>query len=161
MKIGLFQSRGEFPMRKSLTLGCVLLALASTSASAFDGDGAKIPVTVQTGSLLDPMALYPGDHVPSSLQPDWKFSVNLHPGLDFRSEKLTSAFSGILEGTSLNRSWVRAGVGYSASVATHPFVRLEVAAPLGTPAKGDTPDELLRKATVPSFQVALYGGIRF
>jgi hypothetical protein len=95
------------------------------------------------------------------LQADWKFLINLDAGVDYRFEKLTTSLNGASDSTTLNRPWVRAGVGFSAPLpVVSPFVRLEVAAPLTTPAKGDGPDEF-RKAMAPSFQVALYGGIRF
>lgn len=95
-------------------------------------------------------------------QADWKFIVNINAGVDYRFEKLTTSLAGgPSESTTLNRPWVRAGVGFSAPMpVVSPFVRLEVAAPLSTPAKGDGNEEF-RKAMAPSFQVALYGGIRF
>jgi len=96
------------------------------------------------------------------LQADWKFLINLNAGIDYRFEKLTTSLNGgAAESTTLGRPWVRAGVGFSAPLpVVSPFVRLEVAAPLSTPAKGDGNDEF-RKAMAPSFQVSLYGGIRF
>ncbi|BDU71140.1 hypothetical protein [Mesoterricola silvestris] len=96
------------------------------------------------------------------LQADWKFIINLNAGIDYRFEKLTTSGPGLpSETTNQGRPWVRAGVGFSAPLpVVSPFVRLEVAAPLSTSSKGDSNEEF-RKAMSPSFQVALYGGIRF
>jgi hypothetical protein len=104
---------------------------------------------------------YGNEYVAIGVQADWKFLVNLHAGLDYRSEKLTTTVGSTTESTTLGRPWVKAGFGFSAPTPlVKPFVRLEVAAPLSTSSKGDSADEL-RKAMAPSFQVALYGGIRF
>jgi hypothetical protein len=101
------------------------------------------------------------EYVSVGVQADWRFLVNLHAGIDYRSEKLTTTVGANTESTTLGRPWVKAGFGYSVpSPVVQPFLRLEVAAPLSTSSKGDNPDEL-RKALAPSFQVALYGGIRF
>ena len=105
-----------------------------------------------------------GDEYTSvGLQADWKFLVNIHAGVDYRSEKLTSSpVPGMSGSTTLTRPWAKVGLGFSAPMpVVSPFIRLEVAAPLSTPAsKGDN-DEDFRKAMAPSLQVALYGGIRF
>lgn len=104
---------------------------------------------------------YGNEYVAVGLQAEWKFLVNLHAGLDYRSEKLTTTVGSTTDSTTLGRPWVKAGLGFSAPLPlVQPFVRLEVAAPLSTSSKGDSADEL-RKAMAPTFQVALYGGIRF
>ncbi|WP_306597953.1 hypothetical protein [Geothrix sp. 21YS21S-2] len=105
---------------------------------------------------------YGSEYSAVGLQADWKFIINLNAGIDYRFEKLTTSGPGLpTETTNLGRPWVRAGLGFSAPLpVVSPFVRLEVAAPLSTPAKGDGNEEF-RKAMAPSFQVALYGGIRF
>jgi hypothetical protein len=101
-------------------------------------------------------------YVAIGVQADWKFLLNLHAGLDMRSEKVTTSPStGPADSTTLTRPWVAAGVGFSLPTpAVSPFVRLEVAVPLTTPDSGSSQDDF-RKAMAPSLQVALYGGIRF
>jgi len=102
------------------------------------------------------------DYAAIGLQADWKFLVNLHAALDYRSEKVTTAWNdGSTDSTTLTRPWATVGVGVSLPMpVVSPFVRLEVAAPLSTPKSGDSSDDF-RKAMAPSLQVALYGGIRF
>jgi len=101
-------------------------------------------------------------YVAIGVQADWKFLLNLHAGLDMRSEKLTtSPAGGPSDSTTLTRPWVKAGVGFSIPTpAVSPFVRLEVAVPL-TSSDSTTSADDFRKAMAPSLQVALYGGIRF
>jgi hypothetical protein len=95
------------------------------------------------------------------VQADWKFLVNLHAGLDLRSEKITTTAKGVSDSTTLHRPWVKAGVGWSAPTpVVSPFVRLEVAVPLSSTDSSTSTDDF-RKAMAPSLQVALYGGIRF
>ena len=106
---------------------------------------------------------YGSEYTSVGLQADWKFLVNLNAGVDYRAEKLTTVASagGTSESTTLTRPWARVGIGFSAPLpVVSPFVRLEVAAPLTTPSNGGGPEDF-RKAMAPSFQVALYGGIRF
>ena len=95
------------------------------------------------------------------VQADWKLLLDLHAGLDLRSEKLTTTGLVGSDSTTLNRPWATVGVGFSAPMPiVSPFVRLEVAAPLSTSSNGNNQDDF-RKAMAPSLQVALYGGIRF
>lgn len=95
------------------------------------------------------------------LQADWKFLVNLHAGLDLRSEKVTTSANGVSDSTTLHRPWAKAGLGWSAPTpVVSPFVRLEVAVPL-TSSDSSTSSDDFRKAMAPALQVALYGGIRF
>ncbi|MCE1229504.1 MAG: hypothetical protein LWX11_08475 [Firmicutes bacterium] len=97
-------------------------------------------------------------------QVDWKFLVNLHVGLDFRQEKITSEITALTNSkatTTLTRPWLRAGLGFSIPTpAVSPFVRFEVAMAATKEDKTDTPDNI-RKALAPQYEVALYGGIRF
>ena len=100
-------------------------------------------------------------YVAIGVQADWKFLLNLHAGLDMRSEKLTTSTSGGSDSTTVTRPWVKAGVGFALPTpAVSPFVRLEVAVPLTNSDNTNSPDDF-RKAMAPSLQVALYGGIRF
>jgi hypothetical protein len=103
-------------------------------------------------------------YVAVGLQADWKFLVNLHAGVDYRSEKLTAPVvaGGSSDSTTYGRTWVKAGLGFSVPTPiVQPFVRVEVAAPITTSSTKSGNDDDLRKALAPSFQVALYGGIRF
>jgi hypothetical protein len=102
---------------------------------------------------------YGDQYVAIGVQADWKFLLNLHAGLDMRSEKLTTTTDN--GSTTLVRPWVKAGVGLAVPTpVVSPFVRLEVAVPLTSPDSTSSPDDL-RKSMAPSLQVALYGGIRF
>jgi len=95
------------------------------------------------------------------VQADWKFLLNLHAGLDMRSEKLSTSTASANDSTTLTRPWVKAGVGYTLPTpVVSPFVRLELAVPLTQSDSANSPDDF-RKAMAPSLQVALYGGIRF
>jgi len=132
-------------MKKSLTYGCALLSLASFSARASDFEAGKVPD-------LSGLAYRSG----------YTF-LNLQvAGTDYRpAMQITSVPGGYWETATLPRPWLKAGFSFSAPLPVlHPFLRLEVAAPVSTTSKGDSADEL-RKAVAPSFQVALYGGIRF
>jgi hypothetical protein len=98
-------------------------------------------------------------YVAIGVQADWKLLMNIHAGLDLRSEKVTT--SATSDSTTFYRPWVKAGVGYSIPTpAVSPFVRLEVAVPLTSYDSSSSTDDF-RKAMAPSLQVALYGGIRF
>jgi hypothetical protein len=97
------------------------------------------------------------------IQADWKLLMDVHAGLDMRSERLTttSSLTGASDSTTLIRPWVKAGVGYTLPApAVSPFVRLEVAVPLTKDDSTGSSDDF-RKAMAPTLQVALYGGIRF
>jgi hypothetical protein len=97
-------------------------------------------------------------YVAIGVQADWKLLMNLHAGLDMRSEKVSTSATG--DSTTLVRPWVKAGVGYAVPTPVSPFVRLEVAVPLTKDDNTATADDF-RKAMAPSLQVGLYGGIRF
>ena len=95
------------------------------------------------------------------VQADWKLLLDLHAGLDLRSEKLSTSAAGVSDSTTLTRPWVKAGVGFNIPTpVVSPFVRLEVAVPLSKDDSSNTADDF-RKAMAPTLQVALYGGIRF
>ena len=97
------------------------------------------------------------------IQADWKFLINLHAGMDMRSEKLVTTVGNVTDSTTTLRPWVNAGIGFSLPTpVVSPFVRLEVAAPMSktTNNSTSTPDDF-RKSMAPSLQVSLYGGIRF
>lgn len=100
-------------------------------------------------------------YVAIGVQADWKFLLNLHAGLDMRSEKLTTSTSTSSDSTTVTRPWVKVGAGFAMPTpAVSPFVRLEVAVPLTSSDTSNSTDDF-RKAMAPSLQVALYGGIRF
>ncbi len=99
-------------------------------------------------------------------QVDWKFLVNLHAGVDFRREKLTTEGSSLAGAgrTTYTRPWINAGLGFSLPTpVVSPFVRLELAMATtkqGSINTGSSPDDI-RKALAPEYQIGLYGGIRF
>jgi hypothetical protein len=97
-------------------------------------------------------------YVAIGVQADWKLLMNLHAGLDMRSEKVSTSATG--DSTTLVRPWVKAGVGFAVPTPVSPFVRLEVAVPLTKDDSTGSADDF-RKAMAPSLQVGLYGGIRF
>ncbi len=109
---------------------------------------------------------YKDEYLAIGAQVDWKFLVNLHAGLDIRREKLTTESSSGFSGgsTTYTRPWLKAGVGFSIPTpAVSPFVRLEVAVPTtkqGALSSGSSDDDA-RRAMAPSFQIGIYGGIRF
>jgi hypothetical protein len=105
---------------------------------------------------------YGNEYIAVGVQADWKFLLNLHAGVDMRSEKLTTtSVAGVKDSTTYTRPWVKAGIGFSVPTpVVSPFVRLEVAVPVTKEDKTVSPDDV-RKALAPSLQVALYGGIRF
>jgi hypothetical protein len=104
---------------------------------------------------------YGSQYVAIGVQADWKLLLNLHAGLDMRSEKLSTSANGVSDSTTLTRPWVKAGVGFNLPTpVVSPFVRLEVAVPLSNSDNANSSDDF-RKAMAPSLQVALYGGIRF
>lgn len=104
---------------------------------------------------------YSNQYFAVGVQADWKFLVNLHAGVDMRSEKLTSNIAGVSDSTTVTRPWVKAGLGFSVPTpVVSPFVRLEVAMPVSKEDKTTSPDDF-RKAMAPALQVSLYGGIRF
>jgi len=108
-----------------------------------------------------PTGKYGNQYVAIGVQADWKLLLNLHAGLDMRSEKLTTNANGVSDSTTVTRPWAKAGVGFELPTpAVSPFVRLEVAVPLTSSDATSSPDDF-RKAMAPSLQVALYGGIRF
>jgi opacity protein-like surface antigen len=101
------------------------------------------------------------EYVAIGAQVDWKFLVNLHAGVDLRSEKLTTDVAGVKDSTTTTRPWVKAGIGFSVPTpVVSPFFRLEVAVAATKEDKTDTPDNF-RKAMAPEYQVGIYGGIRF
>lgn len=104
---------------------------------------------------------YSNEYVALGVQADWKFLVNLHAGLDLRSEKLVTTMNSVTESSTYTRPWVKAGIGFSVPTPiVSPFVRLEVAMPLAKDDKLKDGNDF-RKAMAPSLQVSLYGGIRF
>ena len=109
------------------------------------------------------LGTYSNQYASVGIQADWKFLINLHAGMDMRSEKLVTTVGNVTDSTTTLRPWVNAGIGFSLPTpVVSPFVRLEVAAPMSktTNNSTSTPDDF-RKSMAPSLQVSLYGGIRF
>jgi hypothetical protein len=112
-----------------------------------------------------PLGKIGNEYIAIGAQVDWKFLVQIHAGVDMRSERLTwTPVSGTKESTTVTRPWLKAGIGFSVPTPlVSPFFRLEVAMAASKNDKtvDNTPTENTRKALAPEFQVGLYGGIRF
>lgn len=136
-----------------LDLKVAELGLTATYHPKAEGD------LVVAGTKLGKMG---SEYIAIGAQVDWKFLVNLHAGVDMRSEKLTTtSLLGNKESNTITRPWVKAGIGFSLPTpVVSPFFRLEVAVAATKEDKVDTADNL-RKALAPEYQVGLYGGIRF
>jgi hypothetical protein len=109
------------------------------------------------------------EYIAIGAQLDWKFLVNLHAGVDIRSEKYTwTPTNGTKDSNTVTRPWVKAGIGFSLPTpVVSPFFRLEVAVAAKKDDKtvdaytSGSVSENTRKALAPEYQVGLYGGIRF
>jgi hypothetical protein len=102
---------------------------------------------------------------------NFKAFFEVGAGLEYRSEKLTASGPNTFtaeQSTTYGRPWARAHVGLSfPTPLVKPFVGVDLAAPLTSEsANGNTgfatgdPSKTL-KSLAPSFQVGIYGGIRF
>ena len=129
---------------------------------------AKTPFDVNGGA--NSSAQYGDQYWSAGLMFNFKAFVAVGAGIEYRGEKLT------MEGpatsnpsTTYGRPWARVNVGFSFPMPiVKPFVGVEAAMPLAstsvpanygfTPAS-DTNSSL--KSNAPSFQVGVYGGIRF
>lgn len=138
-----------------LNLGVAELGLAATYHTKAEGDlEFKLPsqpnVKVSRGK-------YGVQYLAIGAQADWKFLVNLHVGADIRQEKLEYGS----ESVTYTRPWVKAGIGFSLPLpVVSPFARLELAVPTTKEDKTGSSNDLM-KAMAPTFQAALYAGIRF
>ena len=99
------------------------------------------------------------------LQAQWRMGVVLGAGAEMRMEKLKAVSStgqGSYDTTQV-RPWVTGRVGFSLPLPlVQPVFGLEVAAPLtkkDVNASSSQDDAL--KAMAPSFEVSVYGGVRF
>ncbi|HET8900590.1 MAG TPA: hypothetical protein VFM84_01525 [Holophagaceae bacterium] len=100
---------------------------------------------------------------------NFKAFVAVGAGVEYRGEKLTLEGPGLNQSTNYGRPWARVNVGFSFPLPiVKPFVGVEAAMPLAStsaPANygygpgADTDASL--KSHAPSFQVGVYGGIRF
>ena len=101
---------------------------------------------------------------------NFKAFVAVGAGVEYRGEKLTMEGAGTSNpSATYGRPWARVNVGISFPLPiVKPFVGVEAAMPLastaapanyGFTASSDTTNSL--KANAPSFQVGVYGGIRF
>jgi len=96
---------------------------------------------------------------------NFKAFVAVGAGVEYRGEKLSMEGPGLNESATYGRPWARVNVGFSfPTPLVKPFVGVEAAAPLSSTSASSTygtdVDNTL-KAHAPSFQVGVYGGIRF
>ena len=110
------------------------------------------------------LGTYSNQYEALGIQADWTFLLNIHAGVEMRSEKVTANFTSpvvVSASETLTRPWVNAGLGLSLPLPIlKPFVRLEVAAPMQKTTNPLSSTDFV-KAMAPSLQVSLYGGIRF
>ena len=108
------------------------------------------------------LGTYSNQYEALGIQADWTLLLNLHVGMEYRSEKLTATLAnGAADSETYLRPWMNAGIGLSLPLpVVKPFVRLEVAVPV-TKKSNPVAESDFIKAMAPSLQVSLYGGIRF
>ena len=110
------------------------------------------------------LGTYSNQYEALGIQADWTFLLNIHAGVEMRSEKLTANFNApvsVSTTETYTRPWMNAGLGLSLPLPfLKPFVRLEVAAPMKKQSNPISSTDFV-KAMAPSIQVSLYGGIRF
>lgn len=138
-----------------LNLGVAELGLAATYHTKAEGDlNITLPAPINTKVNA---GKYGVQYLAIGAQADWKFLVNLHVGADIRQEKLEFGS----ESVTYTRPWVKAGIGFSVPLpVVSPFARLELAVPTTKEDKTGSSNDLM-KAMAPTFQAALYAGIRF
>ena len=119
-----------------------------------DADGAATPVD------------YGHEYWSAGLMFNFKAFVAVGAGVEYRSEKLSFEAPGGTQTATYGRPWARVNVGLSFPTPfVKPFVGVEASAPLASTSVTDAeylsdPDKAL-KSHAPSFQVGVYGGIRF
>ena len=109
------------------------------------------------------LGTYSNQYEALGVQADWTFLLNIHAGVEMRSEKLTANFTTPVANATetFTRPWMNAGLGLSLPLPIlKPFVRLEVAVPMKKESNPVSSTDFV-KAMAPSLQVSLYGGIRF
>ena len=127
---------------------------------------AKTPVDFNG---VDSGLRYGDEYWSAGLMFNFKAFVAVGAGIEYRSEKLSLESAGLNQSATYGRPWARVNVGLSFPLPlVKPFVGVEAAMPLSTasaPANyGYGPGEDSSgslKSHAPSFQVGVYGGIRF
>ncbi|MBS1767716.1 MAG: hypothetical protein JST05_10000 [Acidobacteria bacterium] len=132
----------------------VTLGYQPKAKTAFDANGAATPLQY-------------GDQAWSAgLMFNFKAFVAIGAGVEYRGERLSLEGPGLSQSTTYARPWARVNVGLSFPLPIlKPFVGVEAAAPLSSTSITNAdylsdPDKAL-KSHAPSFQVGVYGGIRF
>ena len=151
------------------------VGMARLGVSLVDIGPALFQVTVgyqpKAKTALDangaPTPLQYGDQAWSAgLMFNFKAFVAIGAGLEYRGERLSLEGPGVNQSATYARPWARVNVGLSFPLPLlKPFVGVEAAAPLSSTSVTDAeylsdPDKAL-KSHAPSFQVGVYGGIRF
>ena len=122
--------------------------------TAFDANGAPTP------------RQYGDEAWAAGVMFNFKAFVAVGAGLEYRAERLSFEGPGVSQNTTYARPWARFNVGLSFPLPiVKPFVGVEAAAPLSSTSITSAdyvsdPDKAL-KSHAPSFQVGVYGGIRF
>lgn len=94
------------------------------------------------------------------LQAQWRLGVVLGAGAELRAERLQSTTLG---STTQIRPWLTGRVGFSLPLPlVQPVVGLEVAVPTTNKSadSGSSSEDILKRLS-PSFEVSVYGGVRF
>ena len=122
--------------------------------TAMDANGMAIPVN------------YGDEYWSAGLMFNFKAFVAVGAGVEYRGERLSFESASGNQSATYGRPWARVNVGLSfPTPLVKPFVGVEAAAPLTSTSVSDAdylndPDKAL-KSHAPSFQVGVYGGIRF
>lgn len=143
--------------RDLIGLGPAQLQLQAAYHAQSSADGAVLGTSIGT---------YKNTGYSLGLQAQWRLGVVLGAGAEMRVEKLKGETTYPTAGTTsatLVRPWVTGRLGFSIPTPlVKPVFGLEVAVPLTKKNANDaSSDEDLLKAVAPSFEVGVYGGIRF
>ena len=161
------------PESKTLVAGRFGYAIVDLGPALFQLTAAyqpKVTTGVEFDRVEQPGYKYGHEYWSVGAMFNFKAFFAFGAGLEYRSEKLTGSQPGISEqSTTYGRPWARANIGLSfPTPIVKPFVGLEIAAPLvseSTPSNYGlgvgTDQSATLKSHAPSFQVGLYGGIRF
>lgn len=125
----------------------------------------KVKTTLDADGVGTPLD-YGHQYWSAGLMFNFKAFVAVGAGVEYRGEKLSLEGPGMNQSVTYGRPWARVNVGFSFPLPlVKPFVGVEASAPLTSASVSDAeylsdPDKAL-KSHAPSFQVGVYGGIRF
>ena len=149
----------------SARLGFSLVDLGPALFQFTVGYQPKAKTPLDANGVATPLN-YGDEYWSAGLMFNFKAFVAVGAGLEYRGERLTAEGFGPSQSTTYGRPWARVNVGLSFPLPiVKPFVGVEAAAPLASTSVSDAeylsdPDKAL-KSHAPSFQVGVYGGIRF